>query len=131
MASHTLDPAGRLEVPVDSKLRYSADTLKVKAGEKYRFSVKPEQRWKDWFISTTAHGYTNPMAVLSGLRVKKAKCFCLCGCYDHNDTDAFPIGKFMEESMKRDGTLSFFANDALGYYKNNRGVIILSIERLS
>lgn len=131
MTSSTLLPAERVEVPVDSSLRYSADTLKVRTGEKYRFSAKREQRWNDWFVSASADGFTNPLAMLAGLRVRGTKCFCLCGCYDHNDTDAFPIGTFKEESIKRDGTLSFFANDALGYYKNNSGVIILSIERLS
>lgn len=131
MASYSLNPSERSEIPVDSKLRYSSDTLKVKTGEKYRLSAKPEQRWKDWFISTSPNGFANPIATLAGLRVKKARCFCLCGCYDHNDVDAFPIGTLKEESIRRDGILSFFANDALGYYKNNSGVIILSIERLS
>ena len=109
---------------------YSGEMLSVKYGEEYEFFCDPGQYWKDWFIRTGPDGYFNPLARLAGLRTKHTPCFCLCGVYDYDDSTAFAIGSIKLVEIKSTGVISFFANDAKGYYKNNSGSIKLNVTRL-
>ncbi|MGZ3752862.1 MAG: hypothetical protein ACXVB0_20845 [Mucilaginibacter sp.] len=109
---------------------YSKDMLRVKKGEKYQFRCEGDQKWKDWFISTTADGYFNLFAWIFGMRVKRSKCFCLCGVFNQDDSTAFSIGSNNTIVIEKTGLISFFANDAKGFYKNNSGRIDLTITRL-
>ncbi|MGZ3874397.1 MAG: hypothetical protein ACXVJD_15860, partial [Mucilaginibacter sp.] len=63
-------------------------------------------------------------------RVKRSKCFCLCGVFNQDDSTAFPIGSNNTIVIEKTGLISFFANDAKGFYKNNSGRIDLTITRL-
>ncbi len=74
--------------------------------------------------------YFNPWAMLAGLRTKRTPCFCLCGVYDYDDNTAFAIGSIKLIEIKSTGVISFFVNDAKGYYKNNSGSIKLNVTRL-
>jgi hypothetical protein len=109
---------------------YSTEMLSVKYGEEYEFFCDPGQYWKDWFICTSPDGYFNPFAWLAGLRTKHTPCFCLCGVYDYDDSTAFAIGSIRIIEVKTTGVVSFFANDAKGFYKNNSGSIKLNVTRL-
>ena len=102
---------------------FSAQKLHVRAGELYEITCDGQQRWKDWFIPSSPEGFWNPFAVLAGLRVKKAKCFCLCACYNDDISTAFPIGTGKEVRVELDGYISFFANDSHNHYKNNSGEV--------
>ena len=115
---------------VNANELYSAEMLSVKSGEEYEFFCDPGQYWKDWFIRTGPDGYFNPLARLAGLRTKRTPCFCLCGVYDYDDNTAFAIGSIKLFEIKSTGVISFFANDAKGYYKNNSGSIKLNVTRL-
>lgn len=109
---------------------YSKEKLLINPNEIYLFFCDEEQSWADWFIKTTPNGFFNILASIQGLRVKKAKCFCLCAAYNQSDAGAFAIGMRNEVTMQETGNLSFFANDTAGYYHNNKGSINLNIERI-
>jgi hypothetical protein len=115
---------------IDAKELYSEHTLYVKSGEEYEFFCDPDQHWKDWFVTANPDGYFNPLALLMGLRAITAKCFCLCGAFDRDDSTSFPIGSKNIVRMQKMGLLSFFANDVKGFYGNNSGSIKLNITRL-
>lgn len=115
---------------INAKTLYSTDILHVKKGEQYQFYCDKDQGWKDWFIPTGPNGYFNVLAWLIGLRLKSAKCFCLCGVYDQKDSTAFAIGSNNIIQMEKTGVVSFFANDTKGFYRNNSGCIKLRITRL-
>ncbi|MBO9621067.1 MAG: hypothetical protein J7539_18775, partial [Niabella sp.] len=125
------------KITVAAKQEFSDWCIKVLPNEQYLISCSKDERWKDWFINTSAEGYCNPLAILVGLRVKHVKCFCLCGAYNRDDKTAFEIGlnKLITIPDTIKGTsllkLYFFANDSKGYYWNNRGQIEISIGRMS
>ncbi len=120
-----------LNIAVDSRELYSSEQLRVTIKEEYEFQCNHMQKWKDWFIKTHANGYLNPIAALIGLRVKKTKCFRLCGCYNNNDASAFSIGMKGKTTVIVTGSLSFFANDVRGFYWNNYGTVDLTVKRIN
>jgi hypothetical protein len=89
---YRLQPGEHQTLIIDAKDIYSPEQIAVEKDEKYEFACDETQRWKDWFINSGPNGYPNLLARLWGLRVKSAKCFCLCGAYNVQDRDAFPIG---------------------------------------
>ena len=114
-----------------SKEYISSEFLKVANDEVYEITCSNDQRWKDWFCKSKPTGYVNIFATLLGLRVKKAKCFCLCGIFNTDKFAAFPIGNFREvKTEKKSGTLSFFANDTPRFYFNNKGSVQIKILRI-
>ena len=119
------------EISVDSQLHYSEDRLVVRPNEKYEFVVASGSRWKDLFIWSSANGFINPLAWISGIRVKGVKCFCLCGTYGERDDKAFRIGTHSTRAFTEEGEICFFANDAWNYYDNNEGIIQLRIIRIA
>ena len=128
---HRLERVGEsIELTVWASEENSSEQLSVKEKEIYQFSCDKGQCWKDWFIPSGPNGFLNPLAILAGLRVKSAKCFCLCGVYDKQDRTAFRIGSAHNVRVEKDGTVSFFANDTRGYYDNNKGCVRLLIQRL-
>ena len=117
-----------VSIIVDSKEKFSSTKFPVRQSVSYHITADGSQRWYDWFVKTSPKGYWNPLALMAGLRVKRAKCFCLCGCYDDDITTAFPIGEGCEVVADRNGYLSFFANDTEDYYGNNKGSIVVKIK---
>ena len=112
---------------------YSAERIGVEPGETYEVIVAPGQQWVDWFLrADPLNGCWNPLAVWKGMRVRDARCFTLCATYNDIDDDAFrvPVGEplVMPSGAK---TLSFFANDCVGYYDNNKGSIQVTVKRVS
>ena len=115
---------------IKAETLFSEDVLLVNKGELYRFWCDNGQKWKDWFYTTSPDGYFNPLVWLFGARLTTARCFCLCGVYDHDDDTAFAIGSDSTVKIQMNGTVSFFANDAIWAYGNNSGAIKLNISRL-
>lgn len=110
--------------------RYSLQRIAVRQGEAYAISCSKGQRWYDLVIPSSPNGYRNFIAPLFGLRVKSAKCFCLCGAWNEQDEHAFAIGtEGITATPSNEGTLSFFANDVLGYEWNNWGSIQVKVLR--
>jgi hypothetical protein len=129
--TYTLKSSDEIQLTIHADQRYSRDGLIVNTGERYLFQVDKNDRWIDLFIPSSANGFTNPLAMISGIRIKGVKCFCLCGCLNEDDTSAFPIGTSAEITMKQSGNLSFFPNDSWDYYKYNFGFVNLKIKRIS
>ena len=116
---------------IDSKEKFSSTKFPVLPAVTYELSCDGTQRWCDSYIKTSPKGFWNPLASIAGLRVKKVKCFCLCGCYDDDLHTAFAIGTGCRITSDRKGYLSFFANDADAHYRNNEGSIVLKIRQVS
>lgn len=126
---YRLEPLQTVQLIISAKDQYSPTHLLVNNAEVYEFYCDPEQRWKDWFIKCDANGFFNLFATLAGLRVKQAKCFCLCGSYNNDERQVFRIGASASITTNISGYISFFANDSFNYYNNNRGSITLNITR--
>lgn len=131
---HTASIETPLMLLVYAKDYFSRDQLQVEVGQVYRFTVTPGERWRDWWIPTSAKGFNNIIIALRRLSLRvsgaKAKCFTLCGTMDEMDATAFVIGLDKTYSVPATGYIAFFANDVKGYYGNNHGKIALHIERL-
>ena len=56
------------------------------------FTAMPIKNGKTDFTSPP-DGFVNIVAMIAGMRVKKTKCFCLCGAYDKMDSTGFAIGR--------------------------------------
>ena len=110
---------------------YSRESIAVAPGQVYQVEVLPNQYWTDWWKKSDASGFNNPLANLWGKRVKKTKCFTLCGVYDKNESTGFAIGlqKEIVVSAPSASVLYFFANDSKNYYSNNKGSIMVKITR--
>lgn len=128
---HRLSVGEQKTLLLCAKDEYSKEKLLIAPNEIYLFFCDEDQSWTDWFIKTTPKGYFNLLASIKGLRLRKTKCFCLCGAYNQSDAGAFAIGMRNEVIMTEAGNLSFFANDTAGYYNNNKGSIKVNIERIS
>lgn len=121
----------KISATIRANQKYSSFKLPVSKGEIYEFSCDDRQQWTDWFIGCSPRGFWNPIARWLGLRVKKANCLCLCGCYNDQDYHAFPIGAKAIITVAHSGFLSFFANDTLKHYATNKGFVVMEIRRLA
>lgn len=119
-----------IKVTIDSREPFSGFKLPVAAGQVIEFNCNENQRWKDAWFNSSPKGFFNPLAWMVGLRVRGVKCFCLCGCYNDDLKTAFKIGTGCYLEVKKDGYLSFFANDTEGYYYNNYGAVELEIKKM-
>jgi hypothetical protein len=130
---HRLNVNEQVEIEVHSAQPYSFNLLEVDNGESYQFECDRQQRWNDAWVSSSAKGYFNPLAVLWGLRVKNASCFCLCGSYECDDDakNTFAIGFGCRKDVDRKAFIAFFANDSTGFYFNNHGSVKLKITRIT
>ena len=125
-------PIGQsVTIAVNAKDFYSSDTVIVSPLEVYEFSCNPEHKWTDWFIHSNADGFTNILANIAGLRLRKVKCFTLCGSYNNNEEMLFPIGTYRKVTMQSSGNVSFFANDTRRFYGNNKGFVNMLVKRIS
>ena len=128
---HTLNISEEITLTILSEEIYSSERITVRAGEKYRIVCLPGQTWTDWFIPSSPKGFFNPLAILSGLRLKGTRCFCLCGAYNETEAHLFEIGLSGEADVREGKTsLSFFANDAMKHYDNNSGCIRIVVRRV-
>jgi hypothetical protein len=118
------------ELEVVAACIYSSERIQVSAGQEYEIRCDPDQTWKDAIIKTGPEGFINPLALLAGIRLKGTKCFCLCGAFDETEKDLFPIGIgkniIIPEGKK---SMSFFANDAIRHYENNKGAMTIQVLR--
>lgn len=104
--------------------------LRVEAGEIYNFECPAGQQWKDWYVSSGPDGYSNPLLLLSGRRLKGVKCFTLCGAVGKSEEHLFRIGHSLTGyQVPVSGDLYFFANDAWKFYGNNKGEMRVKVTR--
>jgi len=129
-------------VTVFANQLYNHSGLMLEKGATYRFSVAPNQKWKDgkvdecgpegWNRDSEQLGFSEiGIALMEPFRrVPDADWFCLCGCIKDDDY-TFEIGKGpVEVELQRSGEFMPFANDHRRYYGNNEGKIVITVERL-
>lgn len=114
-ATHTLE--------VDPRVFFVATSLRVKAGERYRFTAGG--KWRDGNRVVGPKGWSLwPFSRWN--RVPGVPLFCLCGAVGEDDRQAFAIGEQFEWQVPADvGDLTdrqlyLFANDWPSRYGNNR-----------
>ncbi len=126
---HTIPLNTTVNLKINAAEPFSTEKVSVNKGEEYHIYSEPNQIWNDWYIKASPDGYSNFIGAIWGLRVKGAKCFCLCGAYNEDHSRVFAIGSDKTFIIEDSGTLSFFANDVKGFYGNNRGVIAINVRR--
>lgn len=129
---HLLKVGEVKQLNIDAWEEYSSNRITIRQEEIYHIWCDDKQRWKDSILpSASPSGFLNVLALIAGMRVKKTKCFCLCGVYNEKDSTAFSIGidKTFTTTNGYD-ELSFFPNDTKNFYRNNKGSIIINIVRL-
>lgn len=133
VVEYVLNTGESKDLTIVSREFYSAEKIVVRLNQKYQITVAKGQTWTDWFIDADPlFGFFNLLALVKGMRVRGAKCFTLCATFNDSDAGSFRVLFDQPLVVIRDDakTLSFFANDSKGFYSNNRGSIILKIERL-
>lgn len=131
MPLHQIAAGENVSITIVAREEFPDTKLQVKKGEQYSFSCDGDQRWKDAYITCGPNGFFNIFAWIAGLRVKGVKCFCGCGAYNEDyKSKGFAIGTGKEIDITESGTLSFFANDSPGHYGNNKGAIVMRVERV-
>jgi len=148
MTAIRIQPNTCITISVDSSHVFGKhDPIKVYETEIYDFQVYPNQKWSDfYFIKTTARGFN--YFFKNRLRVKGAKYLNLCATINCKENyynmlrgkekkikddieNTFIIGLKKEKyEVNKEGYLSLFANDHLGYYRNNRNSIKVKITRI-
>ncbi|GEP59603.1 hypothetical protein RSO01_67690 [Reyranella soli] len=127
-----------VSVPIDADLRwvdrwappYVPEVL-LEANTPYRFSAVGT--WRDASIASSPDGYSSTNLVLrlaeSWRRVPTAPWFALVGTVDRDTSLLTPIGAGAKIAFPKSGKLSCFANDVCFMYFNNRGSVMLTVDR--
>lgn len=116
--------------------RFWNDTgIHVDVGQCYRFDAAGA--WTDLFICCDANGYPTPWYSLlqragqSLRRLPQEDWFTLIGAVrSPEDCRYFKVGSEKEVRIPGTGQLSFFANDAPGFYWNNSGMLRVTCQRI-
>ena len=117
-----------VEIPAN-QLYQPTGIIAIK-GETYQLTAEGE--WQDAdFPASDANGFkgfTAPMFFGMLLKPMPSQYYMkLCGkvgCWK------FPIGTSTEIKIKRDGELLLFANDAKGFFDNNKGTMKVTIRKI-
>lgn len=123
-----------IKIKLETKEHFGGSTiLDVSHGEEYIVTFSDKKTAKDLWYPSNPKGFFNPLVLLAK-RVKKAKCFQLCGTINKNEDHHFPIQKGKSFLIPASGKLYFFANDStrfrLRFYNNNKGYYEFDITRI-
>ena len=126
-------PAVRMEVFADAEWNETPQVF-LEQGAPYRFAVvEGPDDWIDGDVTATngADGYELPaLKPFKHLaRVPGAEWYSLIGAIDR--AELFRIGSGRDYTPQRDGELACFANDAWFKYGNNRGRLVVSVQRMA
>ncbi|MGB0918247.1 MAG: hypothetical protein ACPGU4_11700 [Flavobacteriales bacterium] len=118
-------PEHKIDVQANKYLQQTG--ISVIKGDVYRITAAGE--WQDAdFPPSNANGFkgfTAPMFFGMLLKPLPSQPYMkLCGKVG---SWKFPIGTSTEITIKRDGELLLFANDAKGFYDNNSGVLEVTL----
>lgn len=125
---------------VDASKHLNDTSIDLVEGQTYQITVTPGQTWKDWFVQCRPEGMAAPWkwameALRYKLRVKKdrfgrrVEFAALTGMIGSDDSsgDCFLIGAECEIVAWKSGRLFCFANDWPDQYKNNLGILDVTI----
>lgn len=119
------------KISVDAKVLFQPTNIQVTKGETYQITAEGE--WQDADFPTSDangfKGFTAPMFFGMLLKPLPGQYYMkLCGKVGGWK---FPIGTFAEIKAKRTGELLLFANDAKGFFDNNRGTIKVTVKKIN
>lgn len=129
---------------VQANQPYNPSRVLLRAGEKYRFEVNPDQLWFDADIPASPAGWDRSKIgkvkewligfAESSRRCPDAEWFEIVGSLDRSDDDLFRILKHTDPahpySPTKDAELYAFANDLRDKYGNNLGSIEVTVTRI-
>ena len=122
-----------MPVSIDAKSLWVDTGILVEAGTTYQ--LRATGTWQDASIGTDAAGYASVNAfqrLTERLRrMPRAPWFALIGAIDRRKDTQFVIGTACTFRAPASGRLTCFANDLRGFYFNNAGSVVLSIEKSS
>lgn len=81
-----------IKLTIDPREYFSATFVYVEQYERYKFTVEPNDLWKDFFKNVNANGFNNWLIRNSKLRVPNENCFKLCGTINADHRDNFELG---------------------------------------
>jgi hypothetical protein len=118
------------EAVIDSRQVWCPTGIRLEAGRRYRLSARGS--WNDASIVTDAAGYESTN-LFQGIterlrRVPGARWFALVGAIDRRRETQFVIGRSRVLETMHAGELTCFANDLHGFYFNNSGSIVLTVD---
>ncbi|MDA8017146.1 MAG: C1 family peptidase [Thermoanaerobaculia bacterium] len=125
-------------VEVRARRRWNDTRIVLQQGRRYRFQLRPDDDWKDWFVPSGPEGYElaylrplEPRLRVPKIGDEKVPFFALVGCIGKSYRHAFRIAAGQEVAAPATGRLYCFANDLSCMYWNNSGSVSLSIQPLS
>ncbi|WP_155710279.1 hypothetical protein [Burkholderia stagnalis] len=131
-----METVDTIEVP--SRMEWVNTRIRVQSGERLRFNANGT--WFDAVIPCSADGY--PASCFYALKLRPripdgGRYFRLMGRIVtsgvepvlDDPAETFPIGARSERQATSSGVLFVFANDRIGYYWNNWGMVTLTVSR--
>jgi hypothetical protein len=121
---------------VRARNSWNSTGLKLIAGQSYEFEVRDVEDWVDFYVASDPQvGHIRPqpwMYFFKWLRRhRKENWYTFVGTAGKNPIKYFLIGGGSTHTIETTGELLTFANDAHGFYWNNRGTLCLIVIRLS
>lgn len=132
MSAAPLAPGQSREVPVHARQGWTGTAVALEAGARYAFTARGT--WRDWKTWSGPAGYPSHNWVLRRTerwrRVPGGDWFALVAQIGERRDCRFVIGEGLELAAPCDGELSCAANDVPLADVNNRGSVLVRIERL-
>jgi hypothetical protein len=120
-------------IDVTSQEHWVDTGIRLEAGRTYELTASGE--WKDASIPTGPDGYESANLLqreTEGLRrMPAAQWFALVGALDRRKETEFLIGSRVRYTATESGELTCFANDLIGFYRNNHGSVTLSVTEVT
>jgi hypothetical protein len=120
-----------MQVAIDSRAHWVDTGVLIVAGATYE--LRATGTWRDASIDTDASGYASAnifQRLTERLRrMPDAPWFALIGAIDRREDTQFVIGTASRFRATASGQLTCFANDLRGFYFNNSGNVILTVEQ--
>lgn len=128
-------PGGTLEVVVCSREYWNATGFDVEPNGRYRLRVVARDNWNDWGSAANANGWIERSWFVDkfGSWAKRhdgADWFALIASVGRDAQTYTAIGAGSSCITDSGGEIHLFANDARGFYWNNRGALKVRIEPL-
>ena len=124
--------------PVRACKRWNSSGLLLREGATYEIQVFDVENWRDWCIKADPERGHREEQLLFKLplvnrlrRFQGAPWYALVGSIGKDRSTFFRILPGRHCTPDRDGQLLTFANDAYGFYWNNRGTLRLAVTRLA
>ena len=121
--------------PVIAERPWNASGLRLVEGGRYRFQVSEVENWQDERLPATPGEGIPAVPLLLRIfgwlrRFRGANWYTLVGTIGQRSNRSFLIGSGGEQRALASGELFAFANDAWGFYANNKGALKITVTRI-